>query len=137
MPAKKTAFSKWPVIASAVLSIGLAAPAFAENRINASNSFGDEYGNVVYYEAGGSKIIFVGGAAAKSDVIGRKIRREVPVYRRGKGPSMIYPVSDPVVLGVVPAPNTGCNSPFLIQGRSYMYGVDRNETPVIGHPGCE
>ena len=135
MLAKKTAFSKWPVIASA-LSIGLAAPAFAENRINASNSFGDEYGNIVYYETGGSKIIFVGGSAAKSDRLGQEIRRKVPVYKRGKGPSVIYPVSDPVVLDVVPAPDTSCNSPFVIQGRGYMYGLDHNETPVVGHPGC-
>jgi hypothetical protein len=130
------------IICSVVASMGLAliltAPQIAAaNDINRGNSYGDEYGNVILHEVGGPKIIFVGASAAKSDVLGREIRRQVPVYKRGKGPAVISPVSDPVVLGVVPAPNTGCNSPFLIQGRSYMYGLDRNETPVIGHPGCD
>jgi hypothetical protein len=126
------------VVASMGLTFALTAPQIAAaNDIKRSNSYGDEYGNVILHEAGGPKIIFVGASAAKSDTLGREIRRQVPVYKRGKGPSVISPVSDPVVLGVVPAPNTGCDSPIIIQGRSYMYGLDRNETPVIGHPGCD
>ena len=137
MLAKKTSFSKWPLLASAALSIGLAAPAFAENRINASNSYGDEYGNIVYYESGGSKIIFVGGAAAKSDVIGKQIRREVPVYRRGgKQPAIISPPADPIVIGVIPPPNTSCDSPIMVKGLGYQYGIDRNSTIILAHPGC-
>lgn len=127
-----------PVVASMGLALVLAASQVAAaNDINSSNTYGDEYGNVILHEAGGPKIIFVGASAAKSDGLGRDIRRQVPVYRRAKGPSVVSPVSDPVVLGVVPAPNTGCNSPILIQGRGYMYGLDRNETPVIGHPDCD
>jgi hypothetical protein len=126
------------VVASMGLTFALTIPQIAAaNDIKRSNSYGDEYGNVILHAAGGPKIIFVGASAAKSDTLGREIRRQVPVYKRGKGPSVISPVSDPVVLGVVPAPNTGCDSPIIIQGRSYMYGLDRNETPVIGHPGCD
>lgn len=126
------------VVASMALTFALTTPQIAAaNDIKRSNSYGDEYGNVILHEAGGPKIIFVGASAAKSDTLGREIRRQVPVYKRGKGPSVISPVSDPVVLGVVPAPNTGCDSPIVIQGRSYMYGLDRNETPVIGHPSCD
>jgi hypothetical protein len=125
------------IVASMGLALFLTASQIAAaNDINSGNSYGDEYGNVILHEAGGPKIIFVGASAAKSDVLGRDIRKQVRVYKRGKGPSVISPVSDPVVLGVVPAPNTGCNSPLVIQGRSYMFGLDRNETPVIGHPGC-
>ncbi|MBZ9656526.1 hypothetical protein [Phyllobacterium lublinensis] len=110
----------------------------AADGFNPGNSYGDEYGNVILHEPGGPKIVFVGAAAARSDKLGRDIRRQVPVYKRGKGPAVISPVSDPLVVGVVPAPNTGgCNSPFVIQGRGYMYGLDRNETPVLGHPGCD
>ncbi|ATU93516.1 hypothetical protein [Phyllobacterium zundukense] len=126
------------VAASMGLALVLTASQIAgANDFNSSNTYGDEYGNVIQHEAGGPKIIFVGSSAAKSDGLGRDIRRQVPVYKRAKGPSVIYPVSDPVVVGVVPAPNTGCDSPFVIRGRSYMYGLDRNETPVIGHPGCD
>ena len=126
------------VLASMGLALALAASQVAAaNDFNSSNTYGDEYGNVIMHEAGGPKIVFVGASAAQSDSLGRSIRRQVPVYKRGKGPSVISPVGDPVVLGVVPAPNTGCDSPLLIQGRGYMYGLDRNETPVIGHPGCD
>ncbi|RCW84327.1 hypothetical protein [Phyllobacterium bourgognense] len=120
------------------LTLAISSQIAAAEDFNPGNSYGDEYGNVILHEAGGLKIIFVGAAAAKSDKLGRAIRRQVPVYKRGKGPSVISPVSDPLVAGVVPAPNTGgCNSAFVIQGRGYMYGVDRNETPVLGNPGCE
>jgi hypothetical protein len=126
------------VVASMGLALVLTASQIAgANDINSNNTYGDEYGNVILHAAGGPKIIFVGATAAKSDVLGREIRRQVPVYKRAKGPTVISPVSDPIVLGSVPAPNTGCNSPIVIQGRSYMYGFDRNETPVIGHPGCD
>ncbi|UXN65272.1 hypothetical protein N8E89_06215 [Phyllobacterium sp. A18/5-2] len=126
------------VLASMGLALALAASQVAAaNDFNSSNTYGDEYGNVITHEAGGPKIVFVGASAAQSDSLGRSIRRQVPVYKRAKGPSVISPVGDPVVLGAVPAPNTGCNSPLLIQGRGYMYGLDRNETPVIGHPDCD
>jgi hypothetical protein len=137
MLARKNAFAMWRLVATTVLSIGLAAPAVADNRINAGNSFGDEYGNIVYYEAGGSKIIFVGGAAAQSDVVGRRIRSEVPVYRRGgKQPAIISPPADPMVIGVIPPPNTSCDSPIMVKGLGYQYGIDRNSTIILGHPGC-
>lgn len=120
------------------LALAISCQIAAADEFNPGNSYGDEYGNVILHEPGGSKIIFVGAAAVKSDKLGRDIRRQVPVYKRGKGPSVISPVSDPLVVGVVPAPNTrGCNSPFVIRGRGYMYGLDRNETPVLGNPGCE
>lgn len=124
-------------VASVALALLLVPQLATANGNNASNASGDEYGNVVLHEEGGPKIIFVGASAAKSDTLGRDIRREVPVYKRGKGPAVISPVSDPRVVGTVPPPNTGCDSPLVIQGRGYMYGLDWNETPVIAHPGCE
>jgi hypothetical protein len=137
MLARKTACAMWRLVATAALSFGLAAPADADNRINAGNSFGDEYGNIVYYETGGSKIIFVGAAAAKSDVVGRRIRSEVPVYRRGgKQPAIITPPADPMVIGVIPPPNTSCDSPIMVKGLGYQYGIDRNSTIILGHPDC-
>ncbi|UGY10015.1 hypothetical protein [Phyllobacterium pellucidum] len=124
-------------VASVALALLLVPQLAAANGNNASNAYGDEYGNVVLHEEGGPKIIFVGASAAKSDTLGRDIRRQVPVYKRGKGPAVISPVSDPRVVGTVPPPNTGCDSPLVIQGRGYMYGLDWDETPVIAHPGCE
>ena len=137
MSVKRSLWFTVSVAASVAALLALVAPPVGANELATGDAYGDEYGNVVLHTEGGPKIIFVGGRAAKSDVLGREIRSEVPVYRRGKGPSVIYPVSDPPVVGVVPAPNTGCDSPFVIRGRGYMYGLDRNETPVIGHPGCE
>jgi hypothetical protein len=124
-------------VASVAIMLSLVPQIAAANDSNAGNAYGDEFGNVILHEEGGPKIIFVGASAAKSDALGRDIRRQVPVYKRGKGPAVISPVSDPRVVATVPPPNTGCDSPMLIQGRSYMYGLDWNETPVIGHPGCE
>ncbi|WP_336440365.1 hypothetical protein [Phyllobacterium sp. CCNWLW11] len=116
-----------------VLSVlsGLPGIAFADG-----NTYGDEYGNVIMQEAGGPKIIFVGSRAAKSDVIGRDVRRTKPVYKRASGPSVIYPAADPLVVGVIPAPNTSCDAPIVIKGLSYRYGLDRNEIAILGHPGC-
>ena len=138
MSMKHDVWFSLPAAASVAVLLALAAPGIATaNDINAGDAYGDEYGNVVLHTEGGPKIIFVGARAVKSDELGRDIRRKVPVYKRGEGPAVITPVSDPRVLGAVPAPNTGCDSPMVIQGRGYMYGLDRNETPVIGHPGCE
>lgn len=124
--------------ASFAALLSVATPQIAHaNDLGTGDAYGDEYGNAVLNTEGGSKIIFVGTRAARFDVLGRDIRRQVPVYKRGKGPSVVSPVSDQPVVGVVPAPNTGCDSPLVIRGRGYMYGLDRNETPVIGHPGCE
>lgn len=104
--------------------------------IAGENTYGDEYGNVIMHEAGGPKIIFVGSRAAKSDVIGQQVRRNTPVYKRASGPSVIYPSADPLVVDVIPAPNTGCDAPIVIQGLSYRYGLDRKAIAILEHPGC-
>jgi hypothetical protein len=114
------------------LPLGVAGNALANDNI-----YGDEYGNVILHEAGGPKIIFVGAKAARSDVIGQEIRRNTPVYKRASGPSVIYPAADPLVAGVIPAPNTSCDAPIVIQGLSYRYGLDRNEIAILEHPGCQ
>jgi hypothetical protein len=132
MPTKQKVFS-----AMALTFVLAAPPLAAAETSSVRNAYGDEYGNVILHEAGGPKIIFVGAASAKSDPMGQEIRRQVPVYKRGKGPAVVSPVSDPRVVDVVPAGNTGCGSITVIQGRGYMYGLDRNETPVIGNPACQ
>lgn len=109
----------------------LSGTALADN-----GTYGDEYGNVVMHEAGGPKIIFVGSGAAKSDVTGQDVRRTTPVYKRAAGLSVIYPPADPLVVDVIPAPNTGCDAPIVIKGLSYRYGLDRNEIAILEHPGC-
>lgn len=105
--------------------------------INLADAYGDEYGNIVVQDPSGPKMIFVGSTSAKSDALVQELRRKVPVYKRGRGPAIISPPGDPYVVGVIPAPNTSCDSPIVIRGRGYMYGIDRNETPVLGLPGCQ
>ncbi len=93
-----------------------AAPTSAEQFRRAA----DAYGNFVYRAPdGGPKIIRVGAAprAASVQVVAR-------------------PPRAPEVTHVVAAPNEGCESAVLLHGRSFVYGLDRGQTPVLGHPGC-
>lgn len=122
-----------PLFALLVFALPLALPGLATAK---DRAYGDEYGNVILYEADGPKIIFVGASAAKSDVMGQEIRRNTPVYKRANSPSVIYPASDPLVVDTIPAPNTSCDAPIVIKGLSYRYGLDRNEVALLAHPGC-
>lgn len=100
------------------------------------NAQGDEYGNVILQEAGGPKIILVGQRATRSDVMGQEIRNRTPVHKRAQGISVIYPPSDPLVVDVIPAPDTSCDAPIIVKGLSYRYGLDRNEIAILQHPPC-
>jgi hypothetical protein len=43
---------------------------------------------------------------------------------------------DKAVAYIVSPPNSSCESAVLLRGRSFMYGLDSGETPVLDHPGC-
>lgn len=118
------------------LFVLVALGSFSSAALADNGTYGDEYGNVIMHQAGGPKIIFVGSRAAKSDIVGQEARRNTPVYKRASGPSVIYPAADPLVVGVIPAPNTSCDAPIVIKGLSYRYGLDRNEIAILEHPGC-
>jgi hypothetical protein len=125
----------------ALLVSGLSLLAATHNAaaydIDLRDAYGDEYGNVIVQDPNGPKMIFVGATAVKSDALGREVRKNIPVYRRAKGPAIISPPGDPYVVDVISAPNTSCDGPIVVRGRGYRYGIDRNETPVLGLPGCE
>ncbi|QND51119.1 hypothetical protein HB779_03830 [Phyllobacterium sp. 628] len=126
---------------AALLLCGLSVLASAHSAgaydINLRDAHGDEYGNIIVQDPNGPKMIFVGATAGKSDILGREIRKKVAVYKRAKGPAIISPPGDPYVIGVIPAPNTSCDGPIVVRGRGYMYGINRNEIPVLGLPGCQ
>ncbi|MBA8877965.1 hypothetical protein [Phyllobacterium myrsinacearum] len=119
------------------LTIFIVTQSAAAYDVNVRDAYGDEYGNVIVQDPDGPKMIFVGAAAVKSDTLGRELRKQVRVYKRAKGPAIISPPADPYVIGVIPAPNTGCDAPIVVRGRGYMYGIDRGEIPILGIPGCQ
>ncbi|ERM02253.1 hypothetical protein Q644_02315 [Brucella intermedia 229E] len=43
---------------------------------------------------------------------------------------------DNAIAHIVAKPNSNCESAVVLRGRSFMYGIDRGETPVLDHPGC-
>ncbi|MGH6860405.1 MAG: hypothetical protein ACRECY_09120 [Phyllobacterium sp.] len=103
----------------------------------AENAHGEAYGNIVLHAAGGPKRIFVGASASPSNALGRALRRNVPVYRRAGGPAVISPAADPLVICTIPGPMRRCDAPIVLRGLGYRYGLDRDESAILAHPGCD
>lgn len=103
--------------------------------LNVTSAYGDAHGNLVIHGRGGEKIIVVGGAS-KAKLLGDTIGRTVPVAQPSSGLEVVEPPRDPHVIALVDTRTDYCGGPVVLRGRSFMYGIDRNVTPVLGQPGC-
>ena len=113
------------LLASCTLAFGgLVATASTETTLR----YADASGNLVMQKAdGGAKIIRV-GAAHKDPTL------QMP--RKVHGTTTITASQDKAVSYIVSPPNSSCESAIVLRGRSFMYGLDSGETPVLDHPGC-
>lgn len=113
------------LIASCVLALaGFVATASADTTLR----YADASGNLIMQKAdGGPKIIRVG--AAHNDPT-------LQTPRRIQGTATITAPQDKAVAYIVGPPNSSCESAVVLHGRSFMYGLDKGETPVLDHPGC-
>lgn len=123
-----------PVLAAATL-VPPQAGAASLDDLKVNSAYGDSRGNLVVYGNGGEKIIVVGGAD-KAGILAEAIGRPVPVAARSAGPEIVGPPLDPHVVALIDTRSEACNAPVVLKGRSFMYGIDRNVTPALGHPGC-
>lgn len=84
----------------------------------------DASGNlVIQMPDNGARIIRVGAA-------------QKPVSRPPQHLRVISAPRDNAIAYIVAKPNSNCESAVVLRGRSFMYGIDRGETPVLDHPGC-
>jgi len=98
------------VLAFAAFALPAAAQNFAEDRVHA-----DSFGNLVVYSSAGYKRIIVGQG---------HLARELSNYTRGDS-EIAYSGYDGVRQADCYRP------PVLVKGRSYMYGLDQGEIPVL------
>lgn len=106
--------------ALALTGSALTRPALADNAIR---SF-DASGNIVIQTPdNGAKIIRVGAAQKTASHSPQRIK-------------VISAPRDRAVAYIVAKPNSDCESAVVRHGRSFMYGIDRGETPVLDHAGC-
>jgi len=106
-------------------SIGASAvvPAMAENLRN-DRVYADSFGNLVIESSAGFKRIVV-GEGSQADKVRNYIDRD--------GPSVVYGDSSERLA----VSSERCyRAPWLVKGRSYMYGFDQGEIPFQGGP-CE
>lgn len=128
---------------AAILAFTLAAPISVEagqdetgqvktGQADGLSSYSDGRGNLVLQAPdGGAKIIRVGAARRLS---AQATHRSKP--QTASTPTITTAPRHPSVLMVVPAANTGCGSAIVVQGRSYMFGLDKGDTPVLGRSDC-
>lgn len=119
--------------ASAFISLFIATSAVvSEGHASALNTYADGRGNLIVESPdGGAKIIRVG--AAQGRVNGRGPTDTGSSRAR---PSVITAPRASSILIIVPVANTSCSSAVVLHGRSFMYGLDRGQTPVFDHPNC-
>ncbi|KAB2700669.1 hypothetical protein F9K79_00095 [Ochrobactrum sp. Kaboul] len=113
------------LIATCALAlVGWVATASADTTLR----YADASGNLIMQKAGGGAKIIRVGAAHKDPTL------QMP--RRAQGTTTITAPQDKAVAYIVGPPNSSCESAVLLRGRSFMYGLDSGETPVLDHPGC-
>lgn len=99
--------------ALAVAALSATAPAFAHEHV-----YADAFGNLVIESSAGYKRIIVGQGERA---------REVEDAIAARMPEVVY-ADAPVV--------RRCPGVRVYHGRSYMYAVPRNVTPVLAGPEC-
>lgn len=65
-----------------------------------------------------------------------RVRTAQPVSAPPQHLRIISAPRNNAVAHIVAKPNSNCESAVVLRGRSFMYGIDRGETPVLDHPGC-
>jgi len=139
MSAGHSRFIKCRIVPAALMAAAFFAPSLAGaaslDDLRVNSAYGDSHGNLVIYGNGGEKIIVVGGAE-KAGILAGAIGRPVPVSSRAPGPEVVGPPLDPHVIALIDTRSDACGAPVVLRGRSFMYGIGRNVTPALGHPGC-
>jgi hypothetical protein len=100
--------------------LALAGPALAAEAVRTVDASGNL---VIQMPDNGARIIRVG--AAQKSFLSSPQRMKVITAPR-----------DHAVAYIVAKPNSNCESAVVLRGRSFMYGIDRGETPVLDHAGC-
>lgn len=95
-------------------------PALADNALRSVDASGNI---VIQMPDNGAKIIRVGAAQKTASHSPQRVK-------------VMSAPRDRAVAYVVARPNSDCESAVVLHGRSFMYGIDRGETPVLGHAGC-
>ena len=103
-----------------VCALALTGPALAEEAMRSVDASGNL---VVQMPDNGAKIIRVGAA-------------QKPVLPSPQRMKVITAPRDRTGAYIVAKPNGNCESAVVLRGRSFMYGIDRGETPVLDHAGC-
>jgi hypothetical protein len=109
----ESAMSKMFRAALAATALAAALPAAAHEHV-----YADAFGNLVIESSAGYKRIIVGQGERA---------REVEDAIGARYPEVIYSDAAPVRY---------CPGVRVYKGRSYMYGVPRNVTPVLSGPEC-
>lgn len=106
-------------LAGAALAAGASLPASAGG--SRDRVYADSFGNLIIHSPAGYKRIIVGeGHMAK----------ELSDFTSAGEPDVVYLDEDDRV-----AATRGCyRPPYLLKGRSYMYGFDQGEIPFQGGP---
>ncbi|RCS22400.1 hypothetical protein DUT91_18550 [Phyllobacterium salinisoli] len=87
-------------------------------------------------EMNGAKIILVGTNLRADRIVGPAGSPISNEDTEDNGVRIIRPPNHPSVKAVVPAANKSCESAVVLRGRGFMYGISRNETPVLDHAQC-
>ena len=109
-----------PTMLGFIGTLALVSPALADDATRSMDVSGNL---VIQMPDNGAKIIRV-GAAQKT------------VFSSPQRMKLITAPRDRAVAYIVDKPNSNCESAVVMRGRSFMYGIDRGETPVLDHPGC-
>ncbi|MHC5231758.1 hypothetical protein [Brucella sp. LJL56] len=117
---KRTMLGLVVVGALALPGSALTRPALADNAIRSFDASGSI---VIQMPDNGAKIIRIGAAQKTASRSAQRIK-------------VISGPQDRAVAHIVAKPNSDCESAVVRQGRSFMYGIDRGETPVLDHAGC-
>ncbi len=103
-----------------VSALALTGPALAEGAMRSIDASGNL---VIQMPDNGAKIIRVGQAEKTVSSLPQRIR----VISAPRANAVAY---------IVAKPNSTCESAVVLRGRSFVYGIDRGQTPVLDHAGC-
>lgn len=105
---------------AAVGVLALTGPSLAEEAVRSVDGRGNLF---IQMPDNGAKIIRIGAVQKTASSSPQRIK-------------MISAPQDSAVAYIVAKPNSDCESAVVLHGRSFMYGIDRGETPVLDHAGC-
>jgi len=109
-----------PTMLGFIGTLALVSPTLADDATRSMDVSGNL---VIQMPDNGAKIIRVGAA-------------QKPVSTPPQHIRIISAPRDKAIAYIVAKPNSNCESAVMMRGRSFMYGIDRGETPVLDHPGC-